>query len=104
MGSIQSSTMILCALGNRSASFLSRRAHLLTTVPKGTAVVSLTGRALSEGDAVPAGTSGRCALRCYRPHSWQVLDKKAPANCQRKTSPGSFCAVMGLLCADPFSF
>ena len=31
MGSIQSSTMILCALGNRSASFLSRRAHLLTT-------------------------------------------------------------------------
>ena len=34
MGSIQSSTMILCALGNRSASFLSRRAHLLTT-PKG---------------------------------------------------------------------
>ena len=31
MGSIQSSTMILCALENRSASFLSRRAHLLTT-------------------------------------------------------------------------
>ena len=31
MGSIQSGTMILGALGNRSASFLSRRAHLLTT-------------------------------------------------------------------------
>ena len=31
MGSIHSSTIILCALGNRSASFLSRRAHLLTT-------------------------------------------------------------------------
>ena len=52
MGSIQSSTMILCALGNRSASFLSRRAHLLTT-PWGGGI-SVGNRALSEGDAASA--------------------------------------------------
>ena len=49
MGSIQSSTMILCALGNRSASFLSRRAHLLTTSSEQTPYHSLCllGRAHS---------------------------------------------------------
>ena len=41
MGSIQDSTMILCALGNRSASFLSRRAHLLTTSSEQTPYHSL---------------------------------------------------------------
>ena len=41
MGSIQSSTIILCALGNRSASFLSRRAHLLTTSSEQTPYHSL---------------------------------------------------------------
>ena len=49
MGSIQSSTIILCALGNQGASFLSRRAHLLTTSSEQTPYHSLCllGRAHS---------------------------------------------------------
>lgn len=49
MGSIQSGTMILCALGNRSASFLSRGRTY--SPPRWGGGISVGNRALSEGDA-----------------------------------------------------
>ena len=76
MGSIQSSTIILCALGNRSASFLSRRAHLLTT-PKGRwycqrQPCALRGGCGSCGSLMDNATSRRCCCHCprsYRKHT-----------------------------------
>ena len=75
MGSIQSSTMILCALGNRSASFLSRRAHLLTT-PKGRwyflrQPCALRGGCGFCGSLMDNATSRRCCCHC--PRSWQSV-------------------------------
>ena len=74
MGSIQSSTMILCALGNRSASFLSRRAHLLTTSSEQTPYPSLRpgrGRAHS----LRCSSSPHKALRlCVAPFGGGIPD------------------------------
>ena len=72
MGSIQSSTMILCALGNRSASFLSRRAHLLTT-PVGRWYFRWKSCALRGGCGFFGSLMDNAtALRiyCHCPRSW----------------------------------
>ena len=67
MRGIQSNTMILCAPGNRGASLLSRRAHLLTT-PKGQWYLPLASRALSEGDCGCCGS-----LQTMPQHLWALL-------------------------------
>ena len=76
MGSIQSSTMILCALGNRSASFLSRRAHLLTT-PVGRwyfrwKPCALRGGCGFCGSLMDNATSLRSCCHC--PRSWCAVN------------------------------
>ena len=76
MGSIQSSTMILCALGNRGASFLSRRAHLLTT-PVGRwyflrKPCALRGGCGFCGSLMDNATSLR--ICCHCPRSWCAVN------------------------------
>ena len=76
MRGIQSNTMILCAPGNRGASLLSRRAHLLTT-PKGRwyclrQPCALRGGCGFCGSLMDNATSRRCCCHCprsYRKHT-----------------------------------
>jgi len=56
------------APGNRGVFlFLLRRAHLLTTGYASGGILPLVGRALSEGDAAPAGAFGQCCISAELP-------------------------------------
>ena len=88
MGSIQSSTMILCALGNRSASFLSRRAHLLTT-PVGQwyfrwKSCALRGGCGFCGSLMDNATSLRSCCHC--PRSWCAVNAHRIPSLHRRYS------------------
>lgn len=89
------------AFGQPSVPFLlSRRAHLLTT-PKGRWYF-LRNRALSEGDAAPAGAYGQChnsadllslstQLVCGMSHiEYRRFNRRYFTNCPHKPATGSF--------------
>lgn len=112
MRSIQSGKVSWGVPGNRDA-FLSprraRRAHLLTTAPKGSAVVLADGK-----PCALRGGCGSCGSlwtmphfrgkRCHCPRSWRLLYKGASANRLRKPATGSFVAAMGIAAAMPIFF
>ena len=77
---IQSNTMILCAPGNRGASLLSRRAHLLTT-PKGRwyclrQLCALRGGCGFCGSLMDNVTSRRCCCHCPRRRLYILLHQQ----------------------------
>ena len=80
MRGIQSNTMILCAPGNRGASLLSRRAHLLTT-PKGRwyclrQLCALRGGCGFCGSLMDNVTSRRCCCHCPRRRLYILLHQQ----------------------------
>ena len=110
MRGIQSNTMILCAPGNRGASLLSRRAHLLTTCKAGGGIPpcgqarALFTNCLAVISPEGAGNAASGYFLCSRQsilHNSQnscFKNWKQLAVCLRKPATGSFIAVIGMSC------